>query len=120
MATAVLGALWGLSLGLFVTAQSAGARGDQSGQAVLLSASERLRISVGAGQFPFVAAWLDAAIAGARDVLGEAAFDRAWRTGQALPLDAAVAQAMRELDAAESRSVPGSLPRESGSAEGRR
>jgi hypothetical protein len=114
-----LGALWGLSLGLFVTAQSAGARGDQSGQAVLLSASERLRISVGAGQFPFVAAWLDAAIAGARAVLGEAAFDRAWRTGQALPLDAAVAEAMRELDVAESRSAPGSLPRDSGPAEGR-
>lgn len=114
-----LGALWGLSLGLFVTAQSAGMRGDQRRQTLLLSASERLRVSVGAGQFPFVAAWLDAAIAGARAVLGEEAFDRAWRTGQALPLDAAVAEAMRELDATESRSVPGSLLRDSGPAEDR-
>ena len=90
-----LGALWGLSLGLFVTAQSAGAHGDQHGQVVLLGASEYLRITVGAGQLPFVAVWLDAAVASSCNVLGEEAFNRAWRAGQALPLHAAVAEAMR-------------------------
>lgn len=115
-----LGALWGLSIGLFVTAQSAGAHGDQRGQTVLLSASERLRISVGAGQLPFIAVLIDAAIAGARAALGEEAFDRAWRTGQALPLDAAVAEAMRELEAAtRSSSEASSLLRGAGAAEGR-
>ena len=102
-----LGALWGLSLGLFVTAQAAGARGDPRAQAVLLGASERLRLSVGAGQLPFIAVWLDAAITAGRAALGGEAFDRAWRAGQELPLDAALAEAMRELDAVtRSSSVP--------------
>ena len=115
-----LGALWGLSLGLFVTAQSAGARGDQQRQVVLLGASEYLRITVGAGQLPFVAVWLDAAIASSCTVLGEKAFNRAWQAGQALPLDAAVAEAMRELDAPTAPgSVLGSLLHGSGPAEGR-
>jgi predicted ATPase len=94
-----LGALWGLSLGLFVAAQLAGARGDQRRQVVLLGASEYLRVSVGAGQLPFVAVWVDAAIANSCTVLEEEAFNRAWRAGQALPLDAAVAEVIRELDA---------------------
>jgi predicted ATPase/DNA-binding SARP family transcriptional activator len=115
-----LGALWGLSIALFVTAQSAGARGDQRCQAVLLGASEGLRMSVGAGQFPFVAAWLDAAIAELRTALGEEGFDRAWRTGQQLPLDAALAEAMGELDAATGTSpVSNSLRQGSGPTEGR-
>jgi hypothetical protein len=115
-----LGALWGLSLGLFVTAQSAEARGDQQRQVVLLGASEYLRISVGAGQLPFIAVWLDAAIASSCAALGDEAFNRAWRTGQALPLDAAVAEAMRELDAPTTPgSVPGSLLHGFGPAEGR-
>ena len=41
-----LGAQWGLSVALFVTAQSAGARDDQRSQVVLLAASEHLRTSV--------------------------------------------------------------------------
>ena len=115
-----LGALWGLSIALFVTAQSAGARGDQRCQAVLLGASEHLRESVGAGQFPFIAAWLDAAIAELRTALGEKGFDQAWRTGQGLPLDAALAEAMGELDAATGTSpVPSSLRQSPGPTEGR-
>jgi predicted ATPase len=94
-----LGALWGLSLGLFVAAQLAGARGNQQRQVVLLGASEYLRVSVGAGQLPFVAVWVDAAITSSCTVLSEEAFNRAWRAGQALPLDTAVAEAIRELDA---------------------
>jgi hypothetical protein len=80
-----LGALWGLSLALFVSAQSAGVRGDQQSQAVLLGASEHLRTSVGGGLLPFVAVGIDAAIVQARAVLGDEAFERAWQTGQALP-----------------------------------
>jgi predicted ATPase/DNA-binding SARP family transcriptional activator len=115
-----LGALWGLSLGLFVTARSAGTRGDQRGQAVFLAASEHLRTSVGAGQFPFIAAWFDGALAEARTALGEEAFDRAWRAGHALPLDAAVAEATRSLDAAMRLNSAQSLPPlGSGPAEGR-
>jgi predicted ATPase len=94
-----LGALWGLSVGLFVSAQSAGARADHRAQAVLLGASERLRTSVGAGQFPFIATWIDEAITSGRAVLGGQAYDRAWQDGQALPLDAALVEALRELDA---------------------
>jgi predicted ATPase len=114
-----LGAMWGLSLGLFVCAQSAGASGDQRGQAVLLGASEHLRMSIGAAQLPFVAVWLDAAIAQAKAVLGEEAFDRAWRTGQALPPSLAFAEAMGKLDAAAHSPVPGSAHQGSGPAEGR-
>jgi len=102
-----LGALWGLSLALYVSAQSAGVHGDQRSQVVLLGASEHLRISIGAGVLPFVAAGIDTAVVQARAVLGDEAFDRAWQTGQALPFDAAVAEAMRSLDAA---AAPGSLP----------
>jgi predicted ATPase/DNA-binding SARP family transcriptional activator len=115
-----LGALWGLSIALFVTAQSAGARGNERGQAILLGASEGLRMSVGAGQFPFVAAWLEAALAGLRTALGEEGFDQAWRTGQGLPLDAALAEAMGELEAATGTSpVPSSLRQGPGPTEGR-
>ena len=69
-----LGALWGLSIALFVAAQSAGKRGDQKTQTALLGASEHLRTSVGAGQFPFIAVWLDDAITAARAAIGEEAF----------------------------------------------
>jgi predicted ATPase/DNA-binding SARP family transcriptional activator len=104
-----LGALWGLSLALFVSAQSAGVRGDQQSQVVLLGASERLRTSVAAGLLPFVAVWTDAAMVQARAVLGDEAFDHAWQTGQSLPLDAAVGEAMRNLDAAAATGpLPGS------------
>ena len=115
-----LGALWGLSLGLFVAAQSAGGRGELRDQAVLLGASERLRTEVGAAQYPFVAVWIDAAITGGRDTLGQEVFDRAWQAGQALPLDAALAEATRELDAAAgSSSVTAPDPVGSGPPEGR-
>ena len=92
--------MWGLSIALFVAAQSAGKRGDQKTQTALLGASEHLRTSVGAGQFPFMAVWLDDAITAARAAIGEEASRRAWQAGQALPLDAALAEAMRELDTA--------------------
>ena len=102
-----LGALWGLSLGLFAAAQMAGARSDRQHQVVLLGASEYLRVSIGAGQLPFVAVWIDAAITSSCTVLDEETFNRAWRAGQALPLDTAVAEAIRELDAStETSRVP--------------
>ena len=112
-----LGALWGLSIALFVAAQSAGARGDQKTQAALLGASEHLRTSVGAGQFPFMAVWLDAAVTAGQAAIGAEAFHRAWQAGQGLPLDAALAEAMRELDAATAACSPLTS---SGPAEGRR
>ena len=69
---------------------------------------------------PFVAAWIDAAITGGRDTLGQEVFDRAWQAGQALPLDAALAEATRELDAAAgSSSVTAPDPVGSGPPEGR-
>jgi predicted ATPase/DNA-binding SARP family transcriptional activator len=115
-----LGALWGLSLGLFGAAQSAGGRGELRDQAVLLGASERLRTEVGAAQYPFIAAWIDAAITEGRDALGQEVFDRAWQAGQALPLDAALAEAARELNAAAgSSSVTAPYPMGSGPPEGR-
>ena len=101
-----LGALWGLSIALFVAAQSAGVRDDQRTQAALLGASEHLRTSVGAGQFPFMAVWLDDAATTGRAAIGEEAFRRAWEAGQALPLDAALAEAMRQLDAATTTAHP--------------
>ncbi len=94
-----LGALWGLSLALFVSAQYAGTRNDQTSQARLLSAEDQLRTAIGAGQFPFVAAWTDAALATARVSLGDEAFERQWNAGRELPLDAVVAEATRILDA---------------------
>ena len=114
-----LGALWGLSVALFVSAQSAGARGDRRSQAVLLSASKQLRTSVGADQFPFITVWIDAALVQARAALGDEAFERAWQTGQALPVDAAVTEAIRNLDAAAAGSLPGLPLRLPGRAEGR-
>jgi hypothetical protein len=96
-----LGGLWGLSLGLFMTAQLAGAHGDHQGLTTLLSASEALRQSVGAGLLPFIEAWSDAAVAKARAALGRNSFEQAWDAGQALSPDTAIVLAMRELDRAE-------------------
>jgi predicted ATPase/DNA-binding SARP family transcriptional activator len=106
-----LGALWGLSVALFVSAQSAGVRADWRSQVVLLSASDQLRTSVGAEQFPFVTVWIDDAFVQARAALGDEAFERARQTGQALSVDAAVIEAMRNLDAAAAGSLPGFPPR---------
>jgi predicted ATPase/DNA-binding SARP family transcriptional activator len=99
-----LGGLWGLSLGLFMTAQLAGAHGDHQGLTTLLSASEALRQSVGAGLLPFIEAWSDAAVAKARAALGRNSFEQAWDAGQALSPDTAIVLAMRELDSAEQSS----------------
>jgi predicted ATPase/DNA-binding SARP family transcriptional activator len=105
-----LGALWGLSLALFVRSQVAEKRGNQLDQVMFLGAAEHLRTSVGAGQFPFVGAWVDATVAQGRAALGDAAFDRAWRAGQELSPEAATAEALRELDAAATPPSPsGSL-----------
>ena len=50
----------------------------------------------------------------------EEGFDRAWRIGQQLPLDATLAEAMGELDAATgTSSVSNSLRQGSGPTEGR-
>ena len=73
-----LGALWGLSVALFVSAQSAGVRGDRRSQVVLLSASDQLRTSVGAEQFPFITVWIDAAFVQAKAALGDEAFEGAF------------------------------------------
>jgi predicted ATPase/DNA-binding SARP family transcriptional activator len=105
-----LGALWGLSLALFVRSQVADKRGNQPDQAMFLGAAEHLRTSVGAGQLPFVGAWMDAAVAHGRSALGDAAFDRAWRAGQELSPEAAVAEALRELDAAATPPSPSDSP----------
>ena len=92
------GAHWGLSIGLFLSAQWAGARGDLPRMAALLGASEALRTSVGAIELPFIASWLRDDVARTRAALGEDAFTNAWQAGQSLPLIAAVAEALRNVE----------------------
>jgi predicted ATPase len=114
-----LGALWGLSLALFVRSQVAEKGGNQLDWVMFLGAAEHLRTSVGAGQFPFVAAWVDAAIAQGRAALGDAAFDRAWLAGQELSPEAATAEALRELNASATPPALPGLPRPPSYPEGR-
>jgi predicted ATPase/DNA-binding SARP family transcriptional activator len=95
-----LGGSWGLSVGLLVSAQVAGTQGNRHASIVLSGASEALRLSVGAALLPFVQEWLDTARAEASAELDAGAVNRAWRTGQQLPTEEAVGQAVRALDAA--------------------
>jgi hypothetical protein len=64
----------------------------------LLGASEALRQSVGAALMPFVRRWIDESAARWRGTLGTAAADVAWRAGRSMARDAAVADAMHEVD----------------------
>lgn len=100
-----LSALWGLSMALFMAAQPARARGDQHGCVVLLGAAEALRVSVGAARVPFVGRWLEESVAQTRAVLGDDGFEQAWAAGRALPLNAALTQAMGEFDRASAERV---------------
>jgi hypothetical protein len=88
--------LWALSVGMFLAAQLAGTRGEDRLMAVLLSASETLRDSIGVILLPFARPWLDETVAKAKATLGRQDFDRAWRTGGSLALDTAIAMAIRE------------------------
>jgi len=90
-----MGGLWGVSLGLGVAAYLAVAEGAHRRAAILLSASETVRKSVGAALLPFVNAWHRTAIDEAKGALGAEAFDEAWRAGEALTQDAAIAEANR-------------------------
>jgi predicted ATPase/DNA-binding SARP family transcriptional activator len=97
--------LWGTSLGLFLAAQLAAARGRHEQAISLLAVSGVIRDSVGAAVLPFVERWIETAVIEARAVLDAATFDRAWRAGQSMEIDAAVAHAMREIDLAERDSL---------------
>jgi predicted ATPase/DNA-binding SARP family transcriptional activator len=95
-----LGALWGLSVVLFLSAQLAQARAQEERHIQLLGASERVRSSVGAGMVPFVGRWLDNNLNAARARLGDERFERAWQSGQTLSLGAAIADAIQEFELA--------------------
>jgi len=106
-----LGALWGLSVILFLSAHLAQVRGEDEAQVSLLGASERVRSTVGAALVPFIARWLDDTITQARARLGSDAFEHAWQAGERLSLDAAIALATTEFELATART--GHLPRQS-------
>jgi predicted ATPase/DNA-binding SARP family transcriptional activator len=95
-----LGGVWGLSVGLLFTALLEGRRGADQRVIALLGASEGLRESIGAGLLPFVKTWLDSAVTEARTAVGIDDFGRAWRAGQVMATEAAVTEAIRELDLA--------------------
>ncbi len=92
-----LGHRWGLSVALLVASWLAGADGDDTRMVLLLAASERVRDSVGAAVLSFVRPWIDEAVARAQTGLDTEQFDRAWRTGQTLTLDAALLLALQEV-----------------------
>jgi predicted ATPase/DNA-binding SARP family transcriptional activator len=92
------GYLWALSVGMFLAGMLAGARDDDREMTVLLSAAETLRDSIGVVLLPFVKPWLAAAVTRARAALGAQTFDRAWRTGQRLPLETAATMAIQESE----------------------
>ena len=96
-----IGHLWGLSVALFLAAQLAGANGRHERSASLLGASEALRESVGAALMPFVGAWKDETAAQLRGLLGETAFELAWRAGRSAAPEDALGDAMREIEVAE-------------------
>jgi predicted ATPase/DNA-binding SARP family transcriptional activator len=94
-----LGAIWGLSLAVFMAALRASAH-DQSRRALrLFSASERMRASIGATLMNFMATRLASAIAAARAELSKEMVDEAWHEGAGLSLGATAAEALAELDA---------------------
>lgn len=62
----------------------------------LLGAGEKIRISAYVNFFPFQIRERDAYIAKARAALGDAAFEKAWAEGAALPTEEAVRLALGE------------------------
>lgn len=102
-----LGGLWGLSIGIFLSAQLAGARGDVGQQVLLMSASEHLRTSVGVKLLPFQQNWLADASKDCHNFLGQDTFNRHWQEGESLPFDSACVLAGREFElAARSLALP--------------
>jgi predicted ATPase/DNA-binding SARP family transcriptional activator len=91
-----LGHVVGLSVGVFACAQLT-AETSWDDAIVLLAASEALRESVGAALLPFARPWLQELTTRATDGVGDAGFDRLWRTGTTLPTAAVVDRAIRQL-----------------------
>ena len=81
-------------------------RDDPRRAAVLLGAADRLRTAAGSSMLPPERIEYDQWVARAREVLGAAEFDEAWRRGAALTTDDAVALA---VSATEVRSHPASV-----------
>ncbi|ALV43652.1 hypothetical protein AU252_22820 [Pseudarthrobacter sulfonivorans] len=107
-----LGALWGLSFSMFMSAEVSGAQGNIRQQVILMAAAENLRTSIAAASFPFLEIWLKEAISSARKAMDPEEFEQHWQQGIALPLEAAIAHAERALDiAAKSSARPGSIGR---------
>ena len=95
-----LQALWGLSVTLILAGHVSGLRGDAHRMVTLLSASEALRLSVGAAFVPFIGALCSADLASSREVLTEAEVTTAWEEGRSRSSQAVIAQALVELEAA--------------------
>ena len=93
-----LGAIWGLSIAVFMAAWLAARSGEPTRALRLFSASERLRVSVGATLMLFMVTRLDTAVAAARDALGGGPADEAWRDGAGLSVAEAAVEAMAEFD----------------------
>ncbi len=84
----------GISECLTGFAALAGAQGDPTRAARLFGASEGLRSAIGAYMWPAEQIERDRHLASARAQLDEAAWDRAWRAGLAMSMEAAVAYAV--------------------------
>jgi len=82
-------ALWGLA--------AVHAATDRPGQAVRLAAAEEaIRETAGIALEPLVQAEQERLLADLRSTLGDAAFDAAWVAGQALSLDEAITEGLRD------------------------
>lgn len=93
-----LGALWGTSTGLLVTALVVGTSGQHEVSARLLGAAEALRDSIGGALLAVAQDWRDAGMAEATAALGPESFRHAWCAGQMMSPEAALAEARTALD----------------------
>ena len=92
-----LGGLWGLSVAVHMCAVRASQWSDWANALPLFAASEKLRISVGATLFAFMAERLETVREKAATDLGSQA-EQWWQDGESLGLETVIALALSELD----------------------
>jgi hypothetical protein len=104
-----LGDKVGLAHTLAGLAGVAGAQGRSAQAARLFGAAEVLLDTIKAFLEPFDRAIYDRHVVAVRTSMDEAAFETAWAEGRVMPLDQAIAEALRvaaELNATEARTDP--------------
>jgi non-specific serine/threonine protein kinase len=89
--------VWGISLGLLFAGLISRTGKDWPTAIRLLSASETVRESIGAGTQPFLEEWFAETVSEATTAIGTEAFDQHWEAGATAALDECLADARHAL-----------------------